>query len=327
MFQHSQILEITNDLNQEHPPTHENFVKRINQLSEMTKQNLRFLMAYDKQLYSNKIDNLYKTVNDRRSTDGTKIMGISEFQQKNIRHDSKRETETEIKKPKLFDFGGLKAVKKANKKNQVKQAGLENMVAQKEQPSKPIHEDTYSVENIRNKSQTVLINDEASEKNKNLLVDQIHGSTVQISHSPGFQYSSAKLRNISESTVYLGDTIKGPVYVENIIHSVIIVSDCQQLRMHDSSNTLVVVECESGRPIIEKCEGLVFAQAADLIDIHKKRWDTIDDFNWLVSDVPSKNWRPLKVELIDQVRQQVQDMNKMEHEKLDIDDILRQSFN
>lgn len=82
MFQHSQILEITNDLNQEHPPTHENFVKRINQLSEMTKQNLRFLMAYDKQLYSNKIDNLYKTVNDRRSTDGTKIMGISEFQQK-----------------------------------------------------------------------------------------------------------------------------------------------------------------------------------------------------------------------------------------------------
>lgn len=311
----------------------------------MTKHKLRFLMAHDKQLYSTEIDKLYKTVNDRRSADGMKVLSLNELNQKSSSEDTskngdsteKSQNSDELGKPspkpaKKFNFGGLSAAKK---KKQAVQTS--NSVESSKRPSStPELEDTFTVSNIKDSTSPFHVNDATSDSKKNILVDGISGnSTVIIDNSPNSYYSSAKIRNISHSLVYLKDAVKGPVYLEDVTHSIVVVRDCQQLRMHDSSSTLVVVACDSMRPIIEECNKMVFAQTVDLIidkgtsdyeSLSKKKWETVDDFNWLVPDVPSKNWRPLKSEIVENTKNGLSNMLKGNLKGLDVDQIVEESF-
>lgn len=286
----------------------------------MTKKKIRFLMAHDKQLYSREIDSLYKTINDRRSSDGTKVLGIST-------KDSKEESQganSGAKGVSKFKFGGLGAAKKEAKKNQT--SAIVKPQGTKTKSAEESLEDTYVVKDINQSQVPKLVGDDESLINKNILIDGIVGSVVNVSHGPGAFYSSAKIRNISKSLVYLNDQIQGPVYLEDISDSVIVVSDCQQFRMHDSNNTLLIVECESKRPIIESCKDLVFAQAEDVLDGNHKPWTTVDDFNWLVPGTQSKHWRPLAKAFVGQVKELLTNSLSSNLETTTLNEIISETF-
>lgn len=264
------ILDDFGKLDSPSAPQHATIVDRVNALSNLTKEKVRFLKPYDKQMYARELDLLLKKVT---VTDEAK--SVSAAQGKRFK----------------FSRGGL------HKKSAEKEK--EEPIIVTETPE-VLLQDTYAVDTRAGDKAAgpIVVSDADSAHNKNLLIDNAERQIITVSHtSPSIptSYSTAKVRNISDSVVDLRDALHGPVYLENITHSVIIVRACHQLRMHDSRDTLVAVRCESRRPIIENCHGMAFAQVGDVVEddapADTGRWTGVDDFNWLEAGRPSTNWR------------------------------------
>lgn len=69
-------------------------------------------------------------------------------------------------------------------------------------------------------------------------------------------FSNLKLRNVRDSIIICG-RVRGDVHMTNLVNTVI-VTTCQQIRMHDSTGVQVYLECSS-RAVIEGCKGIRFA--------------------------------------------------------------------
>lgn len=126
------------------------------------------------------------------------------------------------------------------------------------------------------------------------------------------------LRNLKNCTVALKG-IMGTLHMNNLDNCIIlsgpvtssvfmelctnckIVTACQQLRMHTSSNCDIYLHVTS-KGIVEDCTNIRTAPYnlyytdlekhfnASSLNKNINNWDQLDDFNWLAPDVPSPNW-------------------------------------
>ncbi|XP_063222319.1 tubulin-specific chaperone C [Bacillus rossius redtenbacheri] len=102
--------------------------------------------------------------------------------------------------------------------------------------------------------------------------------------------------------------LSGPVatsiFVDGCVDCTFVVA-CQQLRVHSTSRCDLYVHVTS-RTIIEDCHDLRFSpynlKYDDLdkhfevagLDPNKNNWTMVEDFNWILADHPSPNWRAMK---------------------------------
>jgi hypothetical protein len=77
----------------------------------------------------------------------------------------------------------------------------------------------------------------------------------------GAPFAALYLKNIKDSLVICGQ-VAGAIHITNIENSVIVTA-CQQFRMHGSRNVDIYLHSAS-RPIFEDCEGLRFAPLPDV---------------------------------------------------------------
>lgn len=126
-----------------------------------------------------------------------------------------------------------------------------------------------------------------------LLLSDIKGSAV-VFPTLSTLFSSAAVKDVAKSLLYLGGAINGPIHLTSVTDSTLVVA-CRQFRMHDAKNVDVYLLCSS-RPIIEDCSGIRFAPLGGGIggewENVKNLWDQVDDFKWLKSE-HSPNWAVL----------------------------------
>lgn len=109
-------------------------------------------------------------------------------------------------------------------------------------------------------------------------------------------FSSAAVKNVKSSLLYLGGSINGPLHLTGLTNVVLVVA-CRQLRMHEATNVDVYILCPS-RPIIEDCKNIRFAPLGKeglghtWEAVERNMWDQVDDFKWLKSE-HSPNWEVL----------------------------------
>lgn len=95
--------------------------------------------------------------------------------------------------------------------------------------------------------------------------------------------------------------VASSVFVEECESCTFLVA-CHQLRIHDSHKCEFQVHVQT-RSIIEDSKELLFSKydfaydgdeqdwCASHLDRTVNNWDKVDDFNWLVADKPSPNWK------------------------------------
>lgn len=114
-------------------------------------------------------------------------------------------------------------------------------------------------------------------------------------------FAGMTLRGVRDSLVVCG-RVDGPAHVTGLTGCVVVVQ-CRQFRMHQSSGTTVYLDCSS-RPIIEDCEEVRFAplpeafrnkdtlEAVEEDSRRENLWDQVDDFKWLKNE-PNPHWSVL----------------------------------
>ena len=119
--------------------------------------------------------------------------------------------------------------------------------------------------------------------------------------------STLRLSYVSNCTVICGP-VKSSVFVNNC-NNVKVVVACQQLRIHASSNLELYVHV-NGKIIIENCTGVRVAPynlkyegvEKDFLESQLKmdvnNWNSVDDFDWLISSKHSPNWSLIPAEQI-----------------------------
>lgn len=109
-------------------------------------------------------------------------------------------------------------------------------------------------------------------------------------------FSSAAVKNVKSSLLFLGGSVNGPLHLTGLKNVVLVVA-CRQLRMHEATNVDVYILCSS-RPIIEDCKNIRFAPLCKeglgraWETVERNMWDQVDDFKWLKSE-HSPNWEVL----------------------------------
>lgn len=106
-----------------------------------------------------------------------------------------------------------------------------------------------------------------------------------------------------DNCVVLSGPVTSSVFVDKCTNCKIVTA-CQQLRMHTSTNCDIYLHVTS-KGIVEDCSSIYMAPYnlyyQDLekhfnmssLDRNSNHWDKLDDFNWLAPDVPSPNWSVL----------------------------------
>lgn len=106
-----------------------------------------------------------------------------------------------------------------------------------------------------------------------------------------------------ENCIVLSGPVTSSVFVDKCINCKIVTA-CQQLRMHTSTNCEVYLHVTS-KGIVEDCFNIYTAPYnlyyQDLekhfnmssLDRNSNNWNKLDDFNWLAPDIPSPNWSVL----------------------------------
>lgn len=269
-------------------------------LSNLTKEKTIFLKPHDKQIYSNELEDLYRRINQLKSNI------YLQNQSSHVTPKRFRFNKGTLQKKKTLSNENLVSVSEKIECKNLK-SYEENKRQQKQKINNQQSDDFTQLQDICNinakdfSNKRLLISDLESTKAKNLLIDNANNCIIQISHvGLKFDYLTAKLNNLCNSFVHIKDRINGPIYITNILNCIIVIQKCQQLRIHDSKDCLIVVSCESKRPIIENCRDMVFGQVDELVENTeadgKQRWTTVDDFNWLDTDKNSIHWRSVEDE-------------------------------
>ncbi|OCT79373.1 tubulin-specific chaperone C [Xenopus laevis] len=140
------------------------------------------------------------------------------------------------------------------------------------------------------------VNMESAEiQRKDVELKQLQDCTVSLTGSP----ATLHIRGLRRCKVLCGP-VSSSVFVDDC-SDCLFAFPCQQLRTHNSLRCRFYLHVTS-RAIIEDCAHLSFAPftwtyegiagdfAVSGLDRDSNNWNQVDDFNWLVNDVPSPNW-------------------------------------
>lgn len=280
----------------------EEALRAVNDLDAACKRIRSTLPAHDRQAYSQELTKLYALLDSKAALEAKK-------------NPTTTATGTRTGPGSGSGSGRFKFSKKS-----LESAKLEQMTQKRDRktlddlrtattyvpPKSDTNTNEYKVSGLHGK---LVTSSEGS--HSNLIVTNISNSAVFLTPTqpPGgaSPFSTAKVDTISNSILYIA-AVTGPIYLSNIKNCVLIVK-CHQFRMHESRDTDVFLACASGRPIIEHCAGLRFAQfsfettATAMVTKEKEKekdkivpWQTVDDFNWLDSTTQSINWKRLSAE-------------------------------
>lgn len=131
---------------------------------------------------------------------------------------------------------------------------------------------------------------------KDIELSKLENCTIRLYGNP----STLHITDIKNCKIFSGP-VSTSVFVENC-DDCIFVFPCQQLRVHSTHNSNFYIHVTS-RAIIEDTDSVQFApfnwKYNDInkhfeisgLDTCRNNWDTVDDFNWLATDVPSPNWK------------------------------------
>ena len=234
----------------------------VNSLSDECKRLAHALPPYDRQAYLQELDQLYALLDTKARAKGSRF----KFSKKAL-ESAKTEQANE-----------RKAAEEHRATASTKKIVIPSM------PARDLNEFI-----VNNKSHVMVCNS-TSGGGSNLILANVDNSVIVL--KPPTQFATAKLDYITNSVIYI-DAVIGPIYLNHISHCVI-VAVCHQFRMHESKSTDVFLGCGSGRPIIEQCNDLRFAQFRfQSTSMPVPDWQDVDDFNWLVGGQQSVNWQPL----------------------------------
>lgn len=103
-----------------------------------------------------------------------------------------------------------------------------------------------------------------------------------------------------QNCIILSGPVTSSVFVDKCSNCKIVTA-CQQLRMHTSTNIDIYLHVTS-KGIIEDCSAIRTAPYnllyedlekhfnVSLLNRNKNNWEHLDDFDWLAPDIPSPNW-------------------------------------
>ncbi|KAM9424058.1 tubulin-specific chaperone C [Pholidichthys leucotaenia] len=130
---------------------------------------------------------------------------------------------------------------------------------------------------------------------QDVLLTHLTNCRVRLFGSP----STLHLKHIQGCEILCGP-VSSSVFIDHCSSSVLALA-CQQLRTHNTTDTLVYLHVTS-RAIIEDCQGVGFAPfswsyptleedfVVSGLDRDQNNWNQVDDFNWLAAGTPSPNW-------------------------------------
>lgn len=291
----------------------EDILVLINKLSTKVKDNIKNLTSHDKQTYLREIESLYNLLNDQPSLGSEENGG---------------NVQTSVPKRKFKFSGRLKrnteATVVATDKAQEPTDKVQKKDIERLEDFFVISSENFQSLKVDDEHSHIL-KDPTPSTNFNIIIENISNQLLSVyktwppeehygrDSTHIHTYSTGKVRHLKKSILYLNSEIKGPLYIENLDQCVIIINQCQQLRIHDSKDTTVIIMnhvkngdsresvfgLESRRAIIEQCHSMLFAT----VDIDEKNnviiqnnsdfkpeW-AVDDFNWLERNRPSSNWR------------------------------------
>lgn len=243
----------------------------INSLNDQCKQQRKAISDHDIEYYLKELDKLYTLANSSN----------------NISDVSKGDTP----KKKTFKFSKGFGSKRPSSLTKPTVASFQNTI------DKPLLDDTELA--LFNKSKYNYTSNNFDTKDKTyrkLVLTNIDSSDLAFTN---YSFGTATLTSITNSLVYIDAVPTGPIYLDRIVDSTIIIKSCQQCRIHDSVNSVIVLACRSGRPIIENCSKIRFGRISKIFPSmstasdNSVDWVDVDDFNWLVKDQHSENWTEL----------------------------------
>lgn len=251
-------------------------VDEINTLNDQCKQQRKAISAHDIEYYLKEIDRLYAAANSR-----------------DINNTATEKSKGDAPKKKTFKFSKGFGSKKTLPAKPAAAPSQQSPI------DVPLPDVTTEL-TISDKQEYTYTSDNSVSADgkayKKLVLTNIENSTLVFSHH---SFGTATLTSIKNCIIYLDAVPMGPVYLDRIANSTIVIKRCQQCRIHDSVDSNIVLICGSGRPIIEHCSGMRFGRFSKIFpplsDAPKgsSDWVDVDDFNWLVKDQHSENWKEL----------------------------------
>uniref|UniRef100_A0A8C5DSN1 Tubulin folding cofactor C n=2 Tax=Gouania willdenowi TaxID=441366 RepID=A0A8C5DSN1_GOUWI len=170
------------------------------------------------------------------------------------------------------------------------QARLED--AERRNASAPPTREQCGISNLSN--EFVTKTSEEISKQVVLLTHLTH-CKVRLFGSP----STVHLKHIEDCEILCGP-VASSVLIDHCTNSTL-AFPCQQLRIHNTTNTQVYVHVTS-RAIVENCSRVGFAPftwsyprleedfSLSGLDKDRNNWNLVDDCNWLETGTPSPNW-------------------------------------
>ncbi|KAF2427722.1 hypothetical protein EJ08DRAFT_592639 [Tothia fuscella] len=276
----------------------------IAKLSHEVKDASSYIPAYDQRTYSSSVKNLSEKLQNARSSFAPKQKFSFKSRKPAVASSTTNADASSHQRPQLpnSEVNPISAPKEGSKAEEVSQKTLIAINDEiRENKNVTIHRPTFKeAESISIFSQSdahIILPNEACHATTSGTLYDITQCIIDMSVPTTTQqpFSNLKLRNVKNSVIICG-RVQGDVHMTNIANS-IIVTTCQQLRMHDSTNVDVYAECSS-RGVIEVCKGIRFGE---LPGVYKHKlapdkkdgpddWDIkVDDFDWPVAGL-SPNW-------------------------------------
>jgi len=130
---------------------------------------------------------------------------------------------------------------------------------------------------------------------KDVALARLESCTIKLFGAP----SAIHINELTNCTILSGP-VSGSIFIREC-KDCTIVAPCQQLRVHNTTNTKFYIHVTS-RAIIEDCSDVNFGPynwtypsidehyGISGLDKNRNSWDDIDDFCWLAADKHSPNW-------------------------------------
>lgn len=230
----------------------------VTRLNDECKGLASVLPQYDLQAYSQELDKLYALLDSKAVA--------------------------QAKKPARFKFSKT-ALTSAKQEQEIKKQERRVLDEKRTQTTVPVTD--LNEFKVTKHSRALFSSHDGS--NQNLVLADIDHAAIFL--KPSTPFATAKVDKVSHSIIYI-DSVKGAVYLNNL-DSCVVITACHQFRMHKSTHTDLFLSCGSGRPIIEHCSSLRFAQFSFDTATQVHPWHAVDDFNWLDSSRASANWHRL----------------------------------
>lgn len=149
-----------------------------------------------------------------------------------------------------------------------------------------------------------------------MYIAQIHQSAIAVKLSAGVEPTSCMVKGVNQSAIFLG--FNGSILLENV-ENLIFFINCNQLRMKNAKNCIVIANVISQCVIVEACCNLKFGSSLKDDTVKEPTYE-VNDLNW-----PKRDERNPHVLGLDRQYSSVASLIKT-HFKLDLKTILELKF-